>query len=85
MTRGITKYSCLDGTHQKAKIPPSLPPDVEKPRTEPCSNALKEALGAAVEVPRWPRSPFYSLARTPRAERKTGFWPPLGLWPLGRP
>ena len=50
MTRGITKYSCPDGTHQKAKIPPFLPPDVEKPRTEPCSNALKEALEL---VPRW--------------------------------
>ena len=25
------------------------------------------------------------MARTPRAERKTGFWPPLGMWPLGRP
>ena len=26
-----------------------------------------------------------ALAHTPLAERKTGFWPPLGMWPLGQP
>ena len=56
---------------QRCRLP--LPPNVELPRTEPSSNALKEALGAAVEVPWWPHSPFCSLARTPRAERKTVF------------